>query len=82
MQNKSDLLLKLLLKNGHAIALYTEENTVDEMVSHPKFLRMRDDGNDVFLSIEDVVAFEILNNRKANSQEGNDKQSSNEQISG
>lgn len=64
MQDKSDLLLKLLLKSGQAIALYSGEATLNELLSHPKFLQMRDEGNDVFISIEEIAAFEITNNRK------------------
>jgi len=64
MENKADHLVKMIMKNGHVIGLYADDQTLGELVSHPKFLRMRDDANDVFLSIEDVSAFEILSNRK------------------
>lgn len=57
-------LLKMIMKNGLSIALFSDEPTLDELVAHPKYLRMRDNGNEVFISIEDIVAFEILSNRK------------------
>jgi hypothetical protein len=56
--------LKMVMKNGHVIALYADEQTLAEMASHPKFLKMKDNANDIFVSIEDICAFEILNNRK------------------
>lgn len=61
---ETPLLLKLVLKNGHVIAVFSAEAEVIELVSHPKFLKMRDSANDIYVSIEDVAAFEILNNRK------------------
>lgn len=57
-------LLKMIMKNGLSIALFSDEPTLDELIAHPKYLRMRDNGNEVFISIEDIVAFEILSNRK------------------
>jgi hypothetical protein len=61
---KDELLIKLLLKSGQAIALYSSNETLCEMAYHPKFLKMRDDANEVFVSLEDVAAFEVMNNRK------------------
>ncbi len=61
---QDDLLSKLVLKNGHVISLLSDAHTVDEMVSHPKFLKFRDNANDIFVSIEDIVAFEIVTYRK------------------
>ncbi len=64
MESKSGHLIKMIMKNGHVIGLYADDQTLDELVAHPKFLRMKDEENDVFLSIEDVSAFEIVSNRK------------------
>jgi len=65
MDNKPpELLLKLVLKTGQVINLISSSETVGEILDHPKFLRMRDNANDIFVSIDDIVAFEILNNRK------------------
>jgi hypothetical protein len=64
MENPANYLLKMVLKNGHVVAAYADEGVVTELVSHPKFLCMRDTGNDIYMSIDDVIAFEILNNRK------------------
>lgn len=58
------LLIKMVLKNGHVIAVFSGEAELTEMISHPKFLRMRDSANDIYVSIEDISAFEIMNNRK------------------
>jgi hypothetical protein len=58
------LTLKMVFANGFSFALFADQQVVDEMVSHPKFMKMKDDGNDVFVSIEDVLAFEIANYRK------------------
>ncbi len=64
MDNKPELLLKLVLRTGQVINLISNSDTVGEILDHPKFLRMRDNANDIFVSIEDIAAFEILNNRK------------------
>lgn len=53
--------IKLLLKNGYAFSLECEPACVDELVSHPKFLRMKENGQDIFVSIEDVISFCIEN---------------------
>ncbi len=64
MENQTDLVLKIVLKNNSCIALFCDEPTLADLASHPKFLKMRDHSNDIYVSIEDVMAFEILNNRK------------------
>jgi hypothetical protein len=63
-KNKDSLLVKILFKSGHGALLYSNEETFCEMVSHPKFLNMRGEDNDVFVSLEDIVAFEVMNDRK------------------
>lgn len=55
--------LKIMLKCGQVIQVFADESNVVELISHPKFLRMSDTGNDVYVSIEDVSAFEIMDNR-------------------
>lgn len=62
--NQEPLLLKMVFANGFSFSLFADQQVVDEMVSHPKYMKMRDEGNDVFVSIEDVLAFEIANYRK------------------
>ena len=57
-------ILKLVLKTGQTIVLYAEDAVVEEFVAHPKFLKMNDSMNDIYVSIEDVAAFEIASNRK------------------
>lgn len=64
MENQTDLVLKIVLKNNTVIALFCDEPTLADLASHPKFLKMRDQANDIYISIEDISAFEILNNRK------------------
>lgn len=56
--------LKMVNKTGQIIGAYASEAILAELTSHPKFLKMQDDGNDVFVSIEDIAAFEILDFRK------------------
>lgn len=60
---KSKHVLKMLMKNGSAIQLLADDGVLDELLAHPKFLRMRDQSNEVYLSIEDIVGFEITSNR-------------------
>lgn len=73
--NKTDHLLKLVL-NGQVINLYCDHSTLDEVTSHPKFVKMSDGANDIFVSMEDILAFEIASNRKQP-----DKQTENDGIS-
>lgn len=64
MSIQSEHLLKVVLKNGQVIGLYCNESALEELVSHPKFFRMNDHVNDIFVSVEDITAFEIVSNRK------------------
>ena len=58
------LTVKMVLKTGSCIQLNIDDMSLTELASHPKFLKMNDGANDVFVSIEDVVAFEVVNFRK------------------
>lgn len=84
MSNQGDHLLKLVLKNGQLIGLYCDDSTLAEVISHPKFIKMNDHVNDIFVSIEDIAAFEIASNRKEppkeNNAEGQGKEKSPEQA--
>lgn len=64
MSNQKDHLLKIVLNNGQVIGLYCDEPSLAELVSHPKFFKMNDTVNDIFVSVEDITAFEIASNRK------------------
>lgn len=64
MENKTDHMLKLVLNSGQACIVYSNIESLAELVSHPKFLKMNDTVNDIFISIDNVAAFEILSNRK------------------
>jgi hypothetical protein len=64
MTNQQEHLLKLVLKNGQVIGLFCEEVTLIELISQPKFFKMNDHVNDIFVSVEDICAFEIASNRK------------------
>lgn len=59
MKQEGDLIVKISLSNGVNIAAYAGANELTEMVCHPKFIRMRGDKNELFVSIEDIAAFEI-----------------------
>jgi hypothetical protein len=64
MKQKDEKTLRLLLKTGQNISLYANTDVIAELMSHPKFVPMSDDSNIVFVSIEDIAGFEILDNRK------------------
>jgi len=64
MKKENDKTVRLLLKSGQNISLYASEDSLVELASHPKFVPMYDDSNSIMISIEDVSAFEILDNRK------------------
>lgn len=64
LNEQEQLLVRLVLKNGHAFNFNTHVDTVESMVSHPKFLKMSDNFNDIFVSIDDVSAFEVLTYRR------------------
>lgn len=64
MTNQKDHMLKIVLANGQLVGMYCDDATLDELVSHPKFFKMNDHVNDIFVSVEDITAFEILSNRK------------------
>jgi len=59
MKQEGDLIVKISLSNGVNIAAYAGAGELTEMVCHPKFIRMRGDKNELFVSIEDIAAFEI-----------------------
>lgn len=61
---EKDLTLKIVMRSGQVFGMHANEATIDEMVSHPKFLKMNDKNNDIFVSIEDIAAFEITDFRK------------------
>jgi len=60
---EDEYLLKMVMKNGHCISLISGLDCLTELVSHPKWMKMRDGYNDIYISVEDVLAFEITNNR-------------------
>lgn len=64
MEIEGQLLLKIVAKNGQAYQLFASEATVAEMSSHPKFVQMHDSKNVIFMSLDDVTAFEITNYRE------------------
>lgn len=57
-------LIKMIMSTGQVLALYADDGALDELTAHPKFLRMKDEGNYVYMSIENVAAFEIVSDRK------------------
>jgi len=63
MEEEKQYLLKMVLRTGTVIALYIEPSALDELICHPKFIKMKDDSNDIFVSIEDITAFEVKDNR-------------------
>jgi hypothetical protein len=71
MTNQKAHMLKIVLGNGQLIGMYCDDATLDELVAHPKFLKMNDHVNDIFISVEDITAFEILSNRKELPKENN-----------
>ena len=64
MKNENDKTIRMLLKSGQNISLYCDDDTFIELASHPKFLAMHDDANTVMVSMDDIVAFENMDNRK------------------
>lgn len=64
MKNENDKTIRLLFKSGQNICLHASDESIVELASHPKFVHMYDDSNDVMVSIEDISAFEIMDNRK------------------
>lgn len=64
MDNIPDHLLKIVLNNGNVVGVYCDTKVLVQLVSNPRFVRMNDKVNDVFIAIEDVSAFEVLSNRK------------------
>ena len=64
MSDQQDHLLKIVLNNGQLIGLYCDEMSLAELVSHPKFFKMNDKVNDIYVSVDEIAAFEIASNRK------------------
>ena len=60
---EDEYLVKLVTKSGHPITLISGLETLTELTCHPKFLKMRDNSNEIYISLEDIAAFEIVNNR-------------------
>lgn len=60
------LTLRIVLNSGQSIVLFSQEDSVHELVRDPKFIQMEDDYNHVFISSDAIQAFEILNFRKQN----------------
>lgn len=64
METVEKLTVKMVMANGNCIALYATPDVVDQIIAHPKFVKMRDNGNVIFVSIDDVAAFEITDFRQ------------------
>lgn len=71
MRQTGDKIVKILLSCGTAINLYADIDTIhEEMIQHPKFIRFKDDTNDhIFISIEAISGFEVLNENLDTSKE-------------
>jgi hypothetical protein len=63
-EKKPELTLKMVLKCGQVFALHTNEEDVPTLMYGREFIKMNDKFNDIFVAIEDISAFEILNYRK------------------
>jgi len=60
MMKQENNLLKIVLRSGAAFLLYSHESEIIELMSHPKFLKLKDNSKDVYVSIEDISAFQLL----------------------
>lgn len=63
MKPENHSTIKMLLRSGQVMALFSDPQTTADLANHPKFAMMSDDGNTVYMSVEDIVCFEILENR-------------------
>lgn len=63
-RSSTDKLVKILLGNGMGIHMYADTVAIEAVMSHPKFVKFKDDGNDnICLSIDAIAGFEVLDDR-------------------
>lgn len=65
MKKEGDKLVKVVLDNNMVFHLYASEATIHKVFSQEKFYRFADDSNDdLLISIDAIVGFEVLDDRK------------------
>lgn len=62
MKEQGSVPVKMLLKCGVTIQLNADQETLAEVYSHPKFVSMTSNENEVLVSLDDIIAFEVVNN--------------------
>lgn len=55
--------LKLLLRNGQVITLNCGEYSMKRIIDLPRFIEMDDGVNKVYVSKDDITAYEIYSDR-------------------
>ncbi len=55
-------LLKLMMKSGQIIQLFADDQSLAEIYQHPKFIPLFSSDNEVMVSLDDVIAFEVVKN--------------------
>lgn len=81
MQPIDKLQIRMSLRNGQVFSLNAEEDVAELMLRDPRYLKMHDGANDIFVSSDDISAFEITTFRQPIPQTEPDAQRS-EQIQG
>lgn len=65
MKKQDHSIVKILLTSGTGIHMYADPGVIDSLKKDYKFLRFSDDFNDnIYLSMEHVAGFEVLDDRK------------------
>lgn len=60
MEKMTEHQLKVVLNNGHVIGFYCDDYVLEDLIYHPKFIKVHDSKNDIFVSLDDISAFEIM----------------------
>lgn len=60
---EDEFLVKMVMKGGAVISLICDPIVLADLHRNPKFLNMRDTQNDIYVSVDDIAAYEIINNR-------------------
>lgn len=64
MKNFNEKLVKIYTHQGQTANLYAEKNTISKIIERDQMVKCRDDGNDVYVDLDCIALFEILEDRK------------------
>lgn len=64
MKLPEDKTVKYLLKSGQVVNAYTDHDDIVDLKRQHDFIKVRDDGNTIYLNPRHIMVFEVLDDRR------------------